>query len=197
VTGRAARRGAVLIPAAVAVALSAACASSGRELAGGIRFYPRRDVAAERRDGGWQDVPILVVMEGTGSEGVRGPRALAVRDALWDRTPNRRDRWRVVLPGEAAGDTVGEVLWTPMTSMSRECTVFDITPSDGVRPERSTCTRVDTSAHEVWVTEGIQQAALDVGGNAVLLFREEYAGTFRGLRGYVLRCREEASGPAC
>jgi len=187
----------MLLTLGAALALSAGCASSGRELAGGIRFYARPEIEPERTGGSWQDVPILVIMAGSGGEGVQGPRALAVRDALWGQLPSRRGLWRVVLPGEVAGDTLGEVLWLPETAMSRECTGYEITPADGVRPERTRCTRVETSSREAWRTQALQQGALDVGGNAILLFREEYAGTFRGLRGYVLRCREGASGADC
>jgi hypothetical protein len=81
--------------------------------------------------------------------------------------------------------------------MSSECTSFDIIPADGIQPERRVCQRVDTTSSEIWNPEIAQRAAVEVGGNALLFVREEYAGTFRGLRGYVLRCPEGESGPVC
>lgn len=195
--GRGRPAGAVAGAAMAAVALAAACATSGREIVEGVRYYPAWEEEPERSQGSWQDVPILVVVGEAGAEGVRGPRALAVRDALWRQLPVRRDLWRTVVAGEAQGDTLGGLLWDPAAAMGSECTSYEIIPADSVRPQREVCQRIDTTSSEVWSPEDVQRAAIEVGGNAVLFVREEYAGTFRGLRGWVLRCPEGPSGPAC
>lgn len=187
----------VLVSALASAWLAAACATGGREIVEGVRYYPASEGEVERWQGSWQDVPILVVIGRTGGEGVRGARSLAVRDALRDQLPGRRDLWRPVVPGEAAGDTLGELLWRPLTSSSRECVGYDIVPGDSVRLQRTICNRTETSSMASWNPSAIQRAAVEVGGNAVLLVREEHAGTFRGLRGWVLRCPEGGSGPIC
>jgi len=188
---------AVWIPGLSCLALITGCASGGgRELYEGVRFYERQAVPAleERWSGGWNEIPMFVVMEGDYANGVRGPRALALRDAILGRRPGRQDLFRIVLMGDLVGDTLGSVLWQPPVFAARECVMFDVEPGE---PGRPACTRQEVTTREAWQPEPMLRTAWEEGGNVVLFVGEEYSGTFRGLRGYVLRCPDRGDGPVC
>lgn len=177
--------------------LVAGCASSGgRELYTGVRFYEHEETPApERRwTGGWNEIPMFVVTEGDYADGVRGPRALALRDAILDRRPGRQDLFGIVRMGELAGDTLGSVLWRPPVFADSECVMFDVEPGAAGSPA---CTRREVTPREAWQPEPMLRTAWEEGGNVVLLVGEEYSGRFRGLRGYVLRCPDRGEGPSC
>lgn len=179
------------------LALVAGCASGGgRELYSGVRFYERESAPAPegRWTGGWDEIPMFVVTEGDYADGVRGPRALALRDAIFGRRPGRQDLFGIVRMGEVAGDTLGSVLWRPPVFAERECVMFDVEPGEHGRPA---CTRQEVTAREAWQPEPMLRTAWEEGGNAVLLLGEEYSGQFRGLRGYILRCPDRGDGPVC
>ena len=103
----------------------------------------------------------------------------------------------MVREGELRGDTLGEVLWAANRGTDRECVSYTFIPGDSIRPASTQCDREMISAREMWNPTPLQRTVLEAGGNAVLLVREDYAGTFRGLRGLVLRCRDAQPVPDC
>lgn len=181
------------------VALALACASGGGvEIHSGVTYYADETAAPhERWDETWREIPIFVVMEGDGENGVRGPRALAIRDGVLAAQPTRHDLFQVVPSGSAQGDTLGSLLWLPEEGVERTCGMFQAVPGDSVNPTTFPCTRVETNVRESWRPTPIQRTVWEQGGNAVVLVGEEYSGVFRGLRGYVLRCPDSRDGPAC
>jgi len=175
--------------AALVVAGLVACASAGgREVYQGVRFYASEGAPVfDRWSGGFSDIPVFVV---TGDGGITGMRALAVRDALMDKVSGRQELFGIVRHGDVRGDTLGEILWAPNRATDRECVSYTFVPGDSIRPMTTVCDRETVSARETWNPTPLQRTVLEAGGNAVLLTVEDYAGTFRGLRGFVLRCGE-------
>ena len=181
------------------VALALACASGGGvEIHSGVTYYADETADQyERWNKTWQEIPIFVVMEGDGDVGVRGPRALAIRDGVLAQRPTRHDLFQAVPPGTVQGDTLGSLLWLPDEVAERQCVMYEGVPGDSVTPMTFPCTRMETNVMESWRPMPIQRTVWEQGGNAVVLVGEEYSGTFRGLRGFVLRCPESSEGPAC
>lgn len=148
----------------------------------------------ERREGGTTGIAVFVV---TSPGAVTGRRALAVRDAVMSVGRGSRELFEIVEYGDVGGDTLGSVLWAPGMTADRECVGYTFSPGDSIRPASQTCNRELVSSVETWNPRPLYQTVFEAGGNAVVLVEEDYSGSFRGLRGFVLRCRGEGSTPDC
>lgn len=160
-----------------ATLVAAACGSAGREVRPGITFYPREEPPPEARtewEGSWVDVAVYVSRDPDETELWIDEFVIGrIEESLETYRTGNRARVGRLYGGDSGGDadTVGAFLWRYYTSRY--------------------------GAETLGSARSLQRAAVDVGGNAVLLVHEEIAQGFRGLRGYILRCPTREGVPDC